>query len=214
MERKEALTLGLKYYNTGKPCRRGHISDRLTSKSECLICKSSRDIEYKQIHKDEINLKNIVYRNDNKPKKKIADALYRENHKDDLREYRLKRRIEHPEKIIEQNKKTLEWQKNNPEKCRIRNRKWEINNPAKAKAKCARRRAKQLGCYPVWADNLKILSIYDECQYLNTTHTQQYEVDHVIPMGGKNITGLHVDQNLQIITLEANRAKSNKYEII
>jgi hypothetical protein len=39
----------------------------------------------------------------------------------------------------------------------------------------------------------------------------QYEVDHVIPLHGKNISGLHVQGNLSIISKEDNARKSNVY---
>jgi hypothetical protein len=37
--KKEAITSGLKKYYTGKPCKRGHISERHTSNSMCCQCK-------------------------------------------------------------------------------------------------------------------------------------------------------------------------------
>jgi hypothetical protein len=69
MKRREAKAQGLDKYNTGKPCRNGHLSDRYTSSGACLECQkesSIRNIEsinqasknYKEIHKEEISKKN------------------------------------------------------------------------------------------------------------------------------------------------------------
>jgi hypothetical protein len=38
MERKHAIALGLKRYNTGKPCKHGHVADRLVSTRTCITC--------------------------------------------------------------------------------------------------------------------------------------------------------------------------------
>ena len=38
-----------------------------------------------------------------------------------------------------------------------------------------------------------------------------YEVDHIVPINGRNVSGLHTRDNLQYLTIEDNRKKSNKY---
>lgn len=57
---------------------------------------------------------------------------------------------------------------------------------------------------PAWADREAILKVYDKCP-------QGSVVDHIIPLLGENVSGLHVANNLQYLTPEANTAKSNKY---
>ena len=38
-----------------------------------------------------------------------------------------------------------------------------------------------------------------------------YEVDHIIPLCSKNVSGLHIPENLQYLKAEINRTKNNKF---
>lgn len=49
-----------------------------------------------------------------------------------------------------------------------------------------------------------IIEFYNNCP-------KGYEVDHVVPLNGKNISGLHTIDNLQYLTISDNRKKSNKF---
>lgn len=58
---------------------------------------------------------------------------------------------------------------------------------------------------PDWADRQVLKDIYVEAEYM------QMHVDHIIPLKGKLVCGLHVPENLQLLSPEANRRKSNKF---
>jgi len=63
-----------------------------------------------------------------------------------------------------------------------------------------------------WADLGAIKEIYIECAALNAVHGKRtYHVDHIIPLQGKLVSGLHVEYNLQIVLANYNLTKSNKY---
>ena|ERR1700744_5938552 len=81
---------------------------------------------------------------------------------------------------------------------------WRKANPGKLKALCAKRRAAKLRATPKWADLSAIQLFYINCP-------KGYEVDHVIPLQGKRVCGLHVLDNLQYLTKSANCSKGNKY---
>ena len=73
------------------------------------------------------------------------------------------------------------------------------------KAGSAKRRAAKLERTPAWADLKKIKEIYKNCP-------EVYHVDHIIPLQGATVSGLHVETNLQYLTAEENMRKGNRFE--
>jgi hypothetical protein len=86
------------------------------------------------------------------------------------------------------------------------------NNPGASNAITAKRRATQLQQTPKWADLRKIEQFYIEAARLTKETGIQHHVDHIMPLRGKFVSGLHVHQNLQILTASENCSKSNRVE--
>lgn len=63
---------------------------------------------------------------------------------------------------------------------------------------------------PGWACRETILSIYRQAHELTLKTGVLYSVDHIIPLKGKLVCGLHVEQNLRVIPMADNRVKGNK----
>jgi hypothetical protein len=64
---------------------------------------------------------------------------------------------------------------------------------------------------PQWADENAISDVYLEARRLSALTGIRHDVDHEIPLNGKNVCGLHVENNLRVITQTENVRKSNKY---
>ncbi len=103
--------------------------------------------------------------------------------------------------------KERKWKVANPEKIKIIGRRWRLKNLEKRNFINAIRRARKLMATPKWLtekQKAEILSFYKSANDLGL------EVDHIIPLRGENVCGLHVPWNLQTLTATENRRKGNK----
>lgn len=106
-----------------------------------------------------------------------------------------------------------EYVRNNPEKVKAWARKWRLNNPSKVAASVRKRQASKLQRTPKWLTPLhyqQIQMFYDSAAALSREFGISMEVDHIIPLRGKLVSGLHVPWNLQVLPETINRRKSNK----
>ena len=104
----------------------------------------------------------------------------------------------------------------NSDKIKEYNYKYRLNNLDKHAAKNAKRRAKKLKATPNWLTTKQLLDIkafYTEAKRLEKETGVKYHVDHIVPLQGLNVCGLHVPWNLQVITAKENNKKYNKYSL-
>ena len=120
--------------------------------------------------------------------------------------------LENPEKALEHKRK---WREENRDQHNAINRAWDAKNRHVKTALEGKRRAAKLLRTPKWltADDLFMI---EEAYHLAKLRTEllgiQYHVDHILPLQGKKVSGLHVPTNLQVIPAKENLKKSNKHE--
>lgn len=90
---------------------------------------------------------------------------------------------------------------------RARRKAYRKRNLGKCNAADRKRRIAKMQRVPKWADLKAIASFYANCP-------PGYHVDHIIPLQGKNVSGLHVLSNLQYLPAAENIRKRNKFEPI
>lgn len=90
-----------------------------------------------------------------------------------------------------------------------------INTPLDANDERRLWSRKELHRYaqPKWANKKAIDEIYSTAKKLTEETGIPHEVDHIIPTKHPLVCGLHVENNLQIITRRENQMKSNKFNI-
>lgn len=90
---------------------------------------------------------------------------------------------------------------------------WKESNKSKVSAKVMKRHCGKLQRTPNWlskADNFEIECIYKYCGALREIGFD-YHVDHIVPLRGKDVSGLHVPWNLQVISAKENISKGNHH---
>lgn len=96
-----------------------------------------------------------------------------------------------------------DWRKKNPEQANQIVKDFYKRNPKY----CKRYKLRPTKRQPIWADVIKIQEIYKNCP-------EGHHVDHIIPLRGKLVSGLHVPENLQYLPAKENISKGNKYAVL
>lgn len=148
--RQQAIEQGLTRYFTGKPCKHGHVSEKLSSNRTCIECQLKRKSEWGNL--PHVKEKSIARLN-------------------------------------------------------------AANTPAKHLARTRKRQAAKLQRTPKWLtadDHALMADYYQMAKDLESIFPWKQHVDHILPLQGKKVSGLHTPLNLQILSESANLQKSNK----
>ena len=179
--RKEAIESGAKFYFTGEPCVRGHIALRKT-KGACLECV-----------KEDWAVDNE--RRKGKPKTEAAKAAGRRYYEKN-REAVIARAAARPAE---------EKRKNRAE--------YKDRNVDVVRADTSVRKRRHRDATPRWLtkeERMHMRDLYVQARRLTKITGERYVVDHIVPLRGDEVCGLHVPWNLRVITQEENLKKSNK----
>lgn len=179
--RADAKTQGATHYFTGKPCSRGHIALRKT-KGCCVECMKEDWVTDNAKRKE-------------KPKSEAAKASGR--------------------RYYERNKEAVKARASaRPRAEKLRYKlKYKKNNPELYNALTCVRKRRHKDATPKWVDaeeKLAMRQLYIEASRLTKLTGERYVVDHIIPLLGETVCGLHTIKNLRVITQEENLRKSNK----
>lgn len=190
------------------------------------ICKKcSSDMSKRWINKEGNREKqkeySKSYESQNSNKLKLSRKLYRDNNKDRVEQSQKKFHENNPNAKKNANNKYLsnnqerrkksikDYYYKNKEKIAVRVKKYQKENPDKILANTRKYQTKKLKACPPWSELDKIKVLYEKCKWLESLIGLKYHVDHIIPLQGKSVSGLHVWDNLQILEATLNISKSN-----
>jgi hypothetical protein len=153
---------------------------------------------------------NLIMPRDKENQKRIAKEWYERN-KDLTKERARLWALNNPNKVSIKN---IKYKKKNKEKITEYNKLWWSSNKDKRASYQAKRKASQLQRTPKWLtkDDLWIIEeAYSLAQLRTNLFGIDWHVDHIIPLQGKLVSGLHVPSNIQVIPATENVKKSNKH---
>ena len=146
---------------------------------------------------------NVLY----KERRKELDAKrYQEN----TEEMRAKSRERHSRNKERDSKNSALHHENNKEWINFRHKVVNLAFPWRNSARSRKRDADRVKATPVWSDTKAINFIYKQCEETSKETGVKHHVDHIVPLRGKTVCGLHVPWNLQVIPAIENMKKHTK----
>ena len=197
-QRAEAISKGLVHFSTGNVCKRCNTDKKYSSSGDCVYCHQSKGKEKKK-----------VWREKNREHYLAQAKEYRERTKQHRREYSIKYRARTVEQRAEYNK---QHRLNNLEHYNEYRKRYMQEKPYMNASHQATRRAIKIKATPKWVDFKAIKAVYLKRDRLRHETGRDYHVDHIVPLNNKNVCGLHVPWNLQVMLARDNIIKSNKWD--
>lgn len=100
--------------------------------------------------------------------------------------------------------KVREWRQAGKRKSAEESQRYYERYPEKGRARAAAYRTRKRKALPQWVDINEIENIYLSCP-------EGHHVDHIVPLKGKEVCGLHVPWNLQYLPAKENISKGNRF---
>lgn len=184
--------------DVGVPCKKGHVCGRYAVSKKCVRCAVEAATAWNTANK-------ARYR-------QIAREHAARNREDNNARSQAWREA-NPDRVKALNDS---WQAKNWQKYLGISSAWKLRNKPHVRAKGALRRAAKLQRTPAWltAEHLSaIKAIYAEAAEKTRATGTVWHVDHIVPLLGKSVSGLHVPWNLQIILGSENMRKGNRLHV-
>ena len=187
----------------------------------CASCKAKKSLSEFYKRKDSPD----GYRNDCKDCRKASSL---KNHYENQEQRKARFKTDHAKRVLENPNFYVEtyaryresslatakqYYQDNIEERKAKQRLWSKTNRGTANALSKRYKLKKVNATPKWLTPEQIYNM--QCTYkvaaqLSETSSQKWHVDHIVPIRGKDVCGLHVPWNLQLLPAKMNMQKGNR----
>lgn len=166
----------------------------------CVSTLSTKRVAYRKSYREVNKVKEAAYkkfyREKNKESITESSRIYRDSNRETVRASQQRYKESNYDKVLESS------------------RKYRERNKPKYAAYRSKRRAQELQAQPPWLskeDLLRIQLTWGIRELKSFVTGCEYEVDHIVPLQGKTVCGLHVPWNLEVVLKSDNRRKQARY---
>jgi hypothetical protein len=171
---------------TGKECQKCGTTKKYVKGLKCVQCAINRSAEWQKQNKD--------------------------RHLEVMRGVHADYRARHPDRVKSAKKKYSETDKARIVRARA-NKKFVTRHPDKKREADFLNKSARRSSTPDWltkADRAEIEGLAQFCRVMRSITGNEYHIDHIVPIRGDGVCGLHVPWNLQAVPATENLRKSNK----
>ena len=191
----------------------------------CKSCKNAYYSEYRAKNSEKIAANHKKHSDKNPEKIAVSQKRYRVKNAEKISAYGKKYRTENPSYFACATKKyrtenpirvaasQKRYKTENSDRVAASQKRYRSKNPGKLNAKNAMRHASKLQATPGWVNEGYVSLFYVGAKMEEKRMGRKVHVDHIIPLKGENVCGLHCEDNLQLLFAEDNIRKSNSHVV-